>query len=80
VEQFDTLLPILTVEEMLMYTAELKRPLKEPTAIKRAAVEVRGAGRAPAGGGGRMGGASTQAAACGAVARSLDGCPAPQPL
>ena len=39
VEQFDTLLPMLTVEEMLMYTAELKRPLSEPAAAKRAAVE-----------------------------------------
>ena len=28
VEQFDTLLPTLTVEEMLLYTAELKRPTK----------------------------------------------------
>ena len=28
VEQFDTLLPELTVKEMLMYTAELKRPFK----------------------------------------------------
>lgn len=40
VEQFDTLLPILTVEEMLMYTAELKRPRSESRADKRAAVEV----------------------------------------
>ena len=40
VEQFDTLLPILTVEEMLMYTAELKRPRSESRATKRAAVEV----------------------------------------
>ena len=40
-EQFDTLIPILTVEEMLMYTAELKRPRSEPAAEKRAAVEVR---------------------------------------
>lgn len=40
VEQFDTLLPILTVEEMLMYTAELKRKRSEGTAQKRAAVEV----------------------------------------
>lgn len=39
VEQFDTLLPILTVEEMLMYTAELKRPRSESRATKRAAVE-----------------------------------------
>jgi hypothetical protein len=42
VEQFDTLLPILTVEEMLMYTAQLKRPMWEASIIKRAAVEVRG--------------------------------------
>ena len=28
VEQFDTLLAELTVREMLMYTAELKRPVK----------------------------------------------------
>lgn len=28
VEQFDTLLPTLTVYEMLLYTAELKRPLQ----------------------------------------------------
>eukprot|EP00775_Hariotina_reticulata_P005937 gene5937-6176_t len=40
VEQFDTLLPILTVEEMLMYTAELKRPLSEPLKAKQAAVEA----------------------------------------
>eukprot|EP00882_Tetradesmus_deserticola_P013904 GHRQ01014769.1.p1 GENE.GHRQ01014769.1~~GHRQ01014769.1.p1 ORF type:complete len:358 (+),score=157.31 GHRQ01014769.1:271-1344(+) len=38
VEQFDTLLPILTVEEMLLYTAELKRPRTEPLADKKAAV------------------------------------------
>lgn len=38
VEQFDTLLPMLTVEEMLMYTAELKRPRKEPLEQKKAAV------------------------------------------
>jgi len=30
VEQFDTLVPTLTVEEMLMYTAELKRPQSQP--------------------------------------------------
>ena len=29
VEQFDTLISALTVHEMLMYTAELKRPLEE---------------------------------------------------
>ncbi|KAK9831908.1 hypothetical protein WJX81_008083 [Elliptochloris bilobata] len=39
VEQFDTLLDNLTVSEMLVYTAELKRPLGEPRAAKRAAVE-----------------------------------------
>lgn len=35
----DTLLPILTVEEMLLYTAELKRPRSVPLAEKQAAVE-----------------------------------------
>ncbi|PNH11015.1 ABC transporter G family member 2 [Tetrabaena socialis] len=40
VEQFDTLLPILTVREMLRYTSELKRPLSEPLASKQAAVEA----------------------------------------
>ncbi|CAL8464409.1 g3944 [Coccomyxa elongata] len=35
VEQFDTLLDNLTVEEMLMYTAELKCPLSESLASKR---------------------------------------------
>ena len=39
VEQFDTLIGILTVEEMLMYTAELKRSIKEPLSSKRAAVD-----------------------------------------
>lgn len=39
VEQSDTLLDILTVEEMLLYTAELKRSVSEPEASKRAAVE-----------------------------------------
>ena len=39
VEQFDTLLPVLTVEEMLLYTAELKRPMSEPLESKKAAVE-----------------------------------------
>lgn len=39
VEQFDTLLDILTVEEMLLYTAELKRPTSEPLESKKAAVE-----------------------------------------
>lgn len=38
-EQFDTLLPILTVREMLMYTAELKRPLEEHITSKSAAVD-----------------------------------------
>lgn len=35
----DTLLPILTVEEMLLYTAELKRPRSEPLSSKKAAVD-----------------------------------------
>lgn len=35
----DTLLPILTVEEMLLYTAELKQPRSIPLADKQAAVE-----------------------------------------
>jgi hypothetical protein len=35
----DTLLDILTVEEMLLYTAELKRPLTEPLESKKSAVE-----------------------------------------
>jgi ATP-binding cassette, subfamily G (WHITE), member 2 len=39
VEQSDTLLDILTVDEMLMYTAELKRSISEPESSKRAAVE-----------------------------------------
>lgn len=39
VEQFDTLLGILTVREMLMYTAELKRPMGEPYSSKEAAVD-----------------------------------------
>lgn len=34
VEQFDTLLDMLTVREMLMYTAELKRDKKEPASEK----------------------------------------------
>ena len=33
------LLDMLTVEEMLMYTAELKRPTSVPLATKKAAVE-----------------------------------------
>ncbi|GIL50638.1 hypothetical protein Vafri_6770 [Volvox africanus] len=39
VEQFDTLVDTLTVYEMLLYTAELKRPLSEPLASKKEAVE-----------------------------------------
>ncbi len=39
VEQFDTLLPELTVREMLLYTAELKCPLAEPLSKKRARVD-----------------------------------------
>lgn len=39
VEQTDTLLPILTVEEMLMYTAELKKPISESKESKLEAVE-----------------------------------------
>jgi ABC-type multidrug transport system ATPase subunit len=35
----DTLLDILTVEEMLMYTAELKRPISQSREQKQAAVE-----------------------------------------
>lgn len=42
VEQFDTLLGDLTVREMFMYTAELKRPMEEPLADKRR--EVGGGG------------------------------------
>ncbi len=38
-EQFDTLLPELTVREMLLYTAELKCPRAEPLPDKRARVE-----------------------------------------
>lgn len=40
VEQFDTLLGTLTVEEMLMYTAELKCPMSEPRADKKERVEA----------------------------------------
>ncbi|KXZ50089.1 hypothetical protein GPECTOR_18g66 [Gonium pectorale] len=40
VEQFDTLLGDLTVREMLMYTAELKRPMAEPLADKRREVDT----------------------------------------
>jgi ATP-binding cassette, subfamily G (WHITE), member 2 len=39
VEQFDTLLDILTVREMLLYTAEMKRPVAEPLAKKEAVVD-----------------------------------------
>ena len=42
VEQFNTLLPILSVEEMLMYTCQLKRARQEPWDSKSAAVEVGG--------------------------------------
>ena len=35
----DTLLGILTVYEMLLYTAELKRSIREPLSSKKAAVE-----------------------------------------
>ncbi|KAG1671781.1 hypothetical protein FOA52_000158 [Chlamydomonas sp. UWO 241] len=38
-EQQDTLIGTLTVEEMLMYTACLKRPASEPQSAKRAEVE-----------------------------------------
>lgn len=33
VEQFDTLLPVLTVYEMLLYTAELKTPRSVPLKV-----------------------------------------------
>ena len=33
VEQFDTLLPVLTVYEMLLYTAELKQPRSVPLKV-----------------------------------------------
>ena len=36
----DTLVDVLTVEEMLMYTAELKRPVKEQYSSKKAAVDA----------------------------------------
>ena len=39
VEQFDTLLDILTVREMLLYTAEMKRPVSEPMSKKEAIVD-----------------------------------------
>jgi ABC-type multidrug transport system ATPase subunit len=35
VEQHDTLLPLLTPFEMLLYTAELKQPRTTPCAQKR---------------------------------------------
>lgn len=35
----DTLLPMLTVEEMLLYTADLKRPWRQPLCEKRDDVE-----------------------------------------
>lgn len=38
VEQVDTLLPILTVEEMLRYTADLKRSMDESRSVKAMAV------------------------------------------
>jgi ABC-type multidrug transport system ATPase subunit len=39
VEQFDTLVDALTVSEMLLYTAQLKRSIKEGFAAKKEAVE-----------------------------------------
>jgi ATP-binding cassette, subfamily G (WHITE), member 2 len=39
VEQFDTLLDILTVREMLLYTAELKRPVGESLGKKEEVVD-----------------------------------------
>ena len=39
VEQFDTLVPELTVREMLLYTAELKCPRSEPLSQKRRRVD-----------------------------------------
>lgn len=39
VEQFDTLIGVLTVREMLMYTAEMKRPVDEPLAEKERVVD-----------------------------------------
>ena len=38
-EQFDTLVPELTVREMLLYTAELKCPRSEPLSQKRRRVD-----------------------------------------
>jgi len=40
VEQFDTLVDELTVAEMLMYTAELKRSRHEPLAVRRHATSM----------------------------------------
>ena len=40
VEQFDTLLGSLTVEEMLAYTGDLKRPITESAESKKTAVEA----------------------------------------
>lgn len=40
VEQFDTLVDTLTCQEMLLYTAQLKRPRTEPLAAKQAAVQA----------------------------------------
>ncbi|CAL5220625.1 g2668 [Coccomyxa viridis] len=40
VEQFDTLLDNLTVEEMLMYTAEMKNPVRDSLASKKAKVAL----------------------------------------
>lgn len=40
VEQFDTLIPSLTVEEMLMYTCEMKSPVSEALAAKRQRVDA----------------------------------------
>jgi ABC-type multidrug transport system ATPase subunit len=40
VEQFDTLLDILTVREMLLYTAELKLPVHIPLETKAVTVDT----------------------------------------
>ncbi|GAB4820601.1 hypothetical protein N2152v2_007647 [Parachlorella kessleri] len=40
VEQFDTLLPALTVHDMLLYTVQLKHPRTEPLATKQKVVET----------------------------------------
>ena len=39
VEQFDTLIAALTAREMLLYTAELKRPMQEKLSSKESAVD-----------------------------------------